>query len=136
MKVMIFVKASPESEAGAMPSADNIAEMMKFNEELAKAGVLLDLNGLQPTSRGARVRYDGAKRTVVDGPFAEAKELVAGYWVLQVKSMQEALEWAKRVPFQDGETEVRPIFEMTDFPEVHPETLQTAAAIDQKINRG
>ena len=115
MRFMMFVKASKESEAGAMPDEKILGDMAKYNEELLKAGVLLDLSGLHPTSRGARVKYSGDKRTVTDGPFAEAKELVAGYWLIQVKSKDEAIEWARRVPFQDGEVEVRQLFELEDF---------------------
>ena len=115
MRFMMIVKASKESEAGAMPEEKVLADMAKYNEELVKAGVMLDGAGLKPSSQGARIRYSGAKRTVVDGPFAESKELIAGYWIIQVKSKQEALEWAKRVPFEDGEVEVRPFFELEDF---------------------
>ena len=115
MRVLMIVKASKDSEAGVMPSEQMLAEMAKYNEELVKAGVMLDGTGLKPSSAAARVRYSGDKRVVIDGPFAETKELVAGFWVLQVKSMAEALEWAKRVPFQDGEVEVRPFFELEDF---------------------
>jgi hypothetical protein len=112
---MMIVKASPESEAGAMPAEKDLAEMAKYNEEMVKAGVLLDGSGLQASSKGARVKYSGTKRTVVDGPFAEAKELVAGYWLIQVKSKDEAVAWAKRVPFEDGEVEIRQLFELEDF---------------------
>ena len=115
MRVMMIVKASKESEAGAMPDEKVLADMAKYNEELVKAGVLLDAAGLKPSSSGARVQYSGSKRTVVDGPFAEAKELIAGFWIIQVKSSEEAVEWAKRVPFDDGEVELRPFFELEDF---------------------
>ena len=115
MRFMMIVKASKESEAGAMPEEKVLAEMAKYNEELVKAGVMLDGSGLKPSSKGARVRYSGSKRTVIDGPFAETKELVAGFWVIQVKSKEEAVEWAKRVPFEDGEVELRPFFELEDF---------------------
>jgi hypothetical protein len=115
MRFMMIVKASKESEAGTMPEEKVLAEMAKYNEELVKAGVMLDGSGLKPSSKGARVRYSGSKRTVVDGPFAETKELVAGFWVIQVKSKEEAVEWAKRVPFEDGEVELRPFFELEDF---------------------
>jgi len=116
MRFMMIVKASKESEAGAMPSEEILAAMAKYNEELVKAGVMLDGSGLKPSSKGFRVKYEGSKRTVVDGPFAEAKELVAGYWIIQVKSREEALEWAKRVPFKDGqEVEIRQFFELEDF---------------------
>jgi hypothetical protein len=115
MRFMMFVKASKESEAGAMPEEKVLADMAKYNEELVRAGVMLDGAGLKPSSSGARIRYSGSKRTVIDGPFAEAKELVAGFWVIQVKSKEEAIEWAKRVPFEDGEVELRPFFELEDF---------------------
>ena len=115
MRFIILVKASNESEAGVMPDEKILANMAKYNEELVKAGVLLDLSGLKPSSKGARIKYSGSKRTVVDGPFAEAKELVAGFWIIQVKSKEEAIEWAKRVPFEDGEVELRPFFELEDF---------------------
>jgi hypothetical protein len=112
---MMIVKASQDSEAGVMPSEKMLAEMAKYNEQLVKAGVMLDGSGLKPSSKGARIKYSGSKRTVVDGPFAETKELVAGFWVIQVKSKEEAIEWAKRVPFEDGEVELRPFFELEDF---------------------
>ncbi len=115
MRFMMIVKASKESEAGVMPEEKMLAEMAKYNEELVKAGVMLDGSGLKPSSKGARVKYSGSKRTVIDGPFAETKELVAGFWVIQVKSKEEAVEWAKRVPFEDGEVELRPFFELEDF---------------------
>jgi len=115
MRFMMIVKASKESEAGQMPEEKILADMAKYNEELVKAGVLLDASGLKPSSKGARIRYSGSKRTVIDGPFAESKELVAGFWVIQVKSKEEAVEWAKRVPFEDGEVELRPFFELEDF---------------------
>jgi hypothetical protein len=115
---MVIVKASKQSEAGVMPSDKMLAAMGKFNEELAKAGVMLDGAGLKPTSKGARVRFSGDKRTVVDGPFAETKELIAGYWILQAKSLQECIEWVKRSPNpheEDSEIEIRPLFEAEDF---------------------
>jgi len=112
---MILVKASKDSEAGVMPSQQLLTEMGRFNEELAKAGVLLAADGLQPSSKGARVRFSGGKRTVIDGPFAETKELIAGFWIWQVKSKQEAIEWLKRAPFEDTEVEIRQVFEAEDF---------------------
>jgi hypothetical protein len=112
---MMIVKATKDSEAGVMPSEKLLGEMAKYNEQLVKAGVMLDGSGLKPSSKGARIKYSGSKRTVVDGPFAETKELVAGFWVIQVKSKEEAVEWAKRVPFEDGEVELRPFFELEDF---------------------
>ena len=115
MRFMMIVKANAESEAGVMPSTEMLAEMGKYNEELVKAGVMLAGEGLHPSSKGARVRYSGDKRTVIDGPFAETKELIAGFWLIQVRSREEALEWARRVPFQAGEVELRQIFEAEDF---------------------
>ncbi len=115
MRFLMIVKANKDSEAGCMPSEELLAAMTKYNEELAKAGALLDLSGLQPSSKGARVRFSGGRRTVTDGPFAETKELIAGYWLIQVKSKEEAVEWAKRVPFEEGEIEVRQLFELEDF---------------------
>jgi hypothetical protein len=118
MKVMVLVKASKDSEAGVMPSERLIAEMGKFNEELIKAGVMLAGEGLQPSSKGKRVRFSGTARTVIDGPFAETKELVAGYWVWQVQSMDEAVEWLRRCPnphLEEGEVEIRPLFGPEDF---------------------
>ena len=115
MRVMVMVKATADSEAGVMPEVEMFAEMGRFNEELVKAGVLLAAEGLQPSAKGARVRFSGRTRTVVDGPFAETKELVAGFWIWQVKSKDEAIEWLKRAPFQDAVVEVRQIFEAEDF---------------------
>jgi len=128
MRFMVIVKANRESEAGALPSSEALAEMGKFNEELEKAGLLLAAEGLQASSKGARVKFSrGGKRTVIDGPFAETKELIAGYWVWQVKSRAEALDWVKRIPssaFPDGEgeIEIRQVFEADDFgPALTPE---------------
>ena len=123
MRFMILVKANEDSEAGVMPSEASLTEMGKFNEELAKAGVLLAGEGLQASSKGARVKFSGGKRTVTDGPFTETKELVAGFWVWQVKSKEEAIEWVKRAPFGDGaEIEIRQVFEAEDFgPALKPE---------------
>ena len=115
MRFMIIVKANADSEAGVMPTERQLAEMGKYNEELVKAGVLLAGEGLHPSSNGARVRFDGAGRTVMDGPFAETKELVAGFWLIQVKSREEAVEWVKRIPFDSGEVEIRKVFETEDF---------------------
>jgi hypothetical protein len=119
MRFMMIVKTNKDSEAGVMPSEEMIATMGKFNEELLQAGVLVDLSGLQPTSKGFRVKFSGGKRTIVDGPFTESKELIAGYWVLNVKSREEALEWARKVPAPaengEGEIEVRQFFELEDF---------------------
>ena len=115
MRFMLFVKGNEETEGGVMPDEEMLATMGKYNEELAKAGVLLDLAGLQPTSNGARIEYSGKKRTIVDGPFTEAKEVVAGYWLLETKTKDEAIEWAKRVPFDEGAVELRQLFELEDF---------------------
>ena len=116
MRVMVLVKANEESEAGAMPSEQILAEMGKYNEELARAGVMLAGDGLHPSSKGKRVRFSADQKTVIDGPFAETKELVAGFWVWQVRSMDEAVEWLKRAPFDGGtEIEIRPVFEAADF---------------------
>jgi hypothetical protein len=112
---MVMVKASPESEAGVMPSEQLFTEMGKFNEELAKSGVLLAAEGLHASSKGARVQFSGDRRTVIDGPFAETKELVAGYWLWQCNSLEEAIEWLKRAPFDDTEVEIRQVFEAADF---------------------
>ena len=117
MRVMVLVKADKDSEAGVMPDEKLLTDMTKFNEELAKAGVMLAGEGLRPSSQGARVRFAGGKKTVIDGPFAEAKELVAGFWLWQVKSMDEAIEWLKRAPFEDTEVEIRPVFEAAEFGE-------------------
>jgi hypothetical protein len=116
MRFMVIVKANKDSEGGVLPDQKMLADMGKFNEELVRAGVMLAGEGLQPSSKGARVRFQGNKRTVIDGPFAETKELVAGFWLWQVKSKQEAIEWLKRAPFEDGaEVEIRQVFETADF---------------------
>jgi len=112
---MVIVKATKESEAGVMPKHELLAAMGNFNEQLVKAGIMLDGDGLHPSSKGTRIRFSGKERTAIDGPFAETKELVAGYWVWKVKSKEEALEWAKRIPFDDGVVELRPFFEAEDF---------------------
>jgi len=115
---MVFVKGNKDYEAGVMPSTELLTEMGKFNEELVKSGVMLAGEGLHPSSKGKRVRFEGPKRTVIDGPFAETKELIAGYWLWQVRSMDEAIEWLKRAPFDGGEeVEIRPVFEADDFGE-------------------
>ena len=119
MRFMIFVKASADSEAGILPSEELMTAMGNFNEELAKAGILIDCDGLQPSSKGARVRFSGDQRTVIDGPFAETRELIAGYWLWQVKSREEAIEWVKRcpnpMPGTDAEIEIRQVYEAEDF---------------------
>ena len=133
MRFLMLVKATNESEAGAMPDEKLLARMGKYNEELQRAGVLLDLSGLKPTSKAARVRFAGGKKTVVDGPFAESKELVAGYWLIQAKSLDEAVEWAKRVPFEDGEVEIRPLFELEDF--APSPAIERARELGKKLAR-
>jgi hypothetical protein len=120
MRFMVIVKANKESESGVMPDAKLFAEMTKYNEELVKAGIMLAGEGLHASSKGARVRFDGSKRSVIDGPFTETKELVAGYWLWQVKSKDEAIEWLKRAPFREGEVEIRQVHEAADFAEVDP----------------
>ncbi|PSR14867.1 dehydrogenase [filamentous cyanobacterium CCP3] len=117
MRVMVFVKANADSEAGVMPSEAMLTEMGQFNEELFKAGVMMAGEGLHPSSKGVRVKCSGQERTVTDGPFTETKELIAGFWIWQVPSMEEAVNWVKRSPFQDDEIEIRPIFEADDFGE-------------------
>ncbi|HEY4395009.1 MAG TPA: YciI family protein [Polyangia bacterium] len=118
MRFMMIVKANEKSEAGVLPTEAQFAAMGKYNEELQKAGVLVDLSGLKPSSAGVKVKFSGGKRTVVDGPFTEAREMIAGYWIIQVKSKEEAIEWAKRIPAESAEmaeVEVRPFFELEDF---------------------
>jgi hypothetical protein len=138
MRVMVIVKASKESEAGQMPGEKMLTEMGKFNEELAKAGVMLAGDGLHPTSKGKRVRFSGGQKTVIDGPFAETKELIAGFWIWRVKSMDEAVDWLKRAPFDGGaEIEIRPIFEAEDFgkeftPELRAQEERVRAQIGSK----
>ena len=125
MRVMVIVKASEESEAGVLPSTEELAAMGNYNEELVKAGVMLVGEGLHPSSKGARVRFEGTKRTVIDGPFAETKELIAGFWLWQVKSKEEAIEWLKRAPFDGGtEIEIRQVFEADDFGEAFTPELR------------
>jgi hypothetical protein len=133
MKFMVIVKASAASEAGAMPSVKLLTDMGKFNEELVKAGVLLSAEGLHPSSKGARIRIDGSQRTVIDGPFAETKELIAGYWLIEVSSKEEAIEWMKRVPNphdeSDSEIEIRQVFTEADFGEALTPALREQEAI-------
>lgn len=134
MRVLVLVKANEDSEAGRMPSTDELAEMGTFNEELVKAGVMLAGEGLAPSSEGKRVRYEGRKPTVIDGPFAEAKELVAGFWIWEVASMEEAVEWLKRAPFQDGTVELRRVFEADDFgDEFTPELREQEQRIRDEV---
>jgi hypothetical protein len=133
MRVIVIVKASKESEAGVMPDEKLLTEMGNYNEELVKAGIMLAGEGLHPSSKGKRVRFSGAKRTVIDGPFAETKELIAGYWLWQVKSMDEAVEWLKRAPFDGGaEVEIRPVFEAEDFGAEYTPELR---ARDEELRR-
>src|SRR6266403_1939151 len=138
MRFMVIVKANKESEAGVLPDEKLLADMGKFNEELVKAGVLLAAEGLQPSSKGARVRFSGNKRTVIDGPFSETKELVAGFWLFQVKSLDEAIEWIKRspnpFPTGDSEIEIRQVFEADDFgPELTPELRKQEKRLGKKM---
>src|SRR5882762_2058242 len=138
MRFMVIVKANKESEAGVLPDEKLLADMGKFNEELVKAGVLLAAEGLQPSSKGARVRFSGNKRTVIDGPFPETKELVAGFWLFQVKSLDEAIEWIKRspnpFPTGDSEIEIRQVFEADDFgPEFTPELKEQEKRLGKKM---
>jgi hypothetical protein len=134
MRVMVLVKADEQSEAGVMPSEQLLAEMGTYNEELVKAGIMLDGNGLHPTSRAARVRFSGDERTVIDGPFTETKELLAGYWVWQVRDMDEAIEWAKRAPMDNTELELRPVFEEEDFgDEYTPELRERDRRLREQI---
>src|SRR3989442_2522016 len=138
MRFMVLVKANKDSEAGVLPNEKILTEMGKFNEELVKAGVMLAAEGLHPSSKGARVKFSGGKRTVIDGPFTEAKELIAGFWLWQVRSKEEAIEWVKRSPFGDGaEIEIRQVFEMADFgdeltPEVREQEARLRAQIAEK----
>jgi hypothetical protein len=137
MRFMVIVKANKDSEAGVMPDKKMLTEMGKYNEELVQAGVMLAGEGLHPSSKGARVRFSGAKRTVIDGPFTETKELIAGYWLWQVNSLAEAIEWLKRAPFDDGsEVEIRQVFEMDDFgaeftPELREQEARLRAQTEQ-----
>ena len=136
MRFIVMVKASKDSEAGILPTTEQLAEMGKFNDELVKAGIMLAGEGLHDSSKGARISYDGKQRTVRDGPFTETKELVAGFWIWQVKSKQEALEWAKRIPFQEGEVEIRQVFEAEDFgAEYTPELREQEERQRQAIAR-
>ena len=144
MKVMVIVKATKNSEAGIMPSEKLLSEMGAFNEELVKAGIMLDGEGLHPSSKGKRIQFSGGTHTVVDGPFAETKELVAGYWVWQVRSMEEAIDWARRcpdpMPGEDAELEIRPIFEADDFgkeltPELRAQEQRLRDEVERQKNR-
>lgn len=138
MRFMVIVKANRDSEAGVLPSQEMLAQMGKYNEELVKAGVMLAGEGLQASSKGARVRFSGDKRAVIDGPFSETKELIAGFWLWQVRSKEEAIEWLKRAPFADGdEVEIRQVFEAEDFgaeftPELRAQEERLRAEIDKR----
>jgi hypothetical protein len=141
MRVMVIVKATKNSEAGVMPSEKLLADMGKFNEELVKAGIMLAGDGLHPSSKGKRVRFSGGKKSVIDGPFAETKELVAGFWIWQVKSIEEAVEWVRRcpdpMPGEESEIEIRPVFEAADFgaeftPELQAQEERLRAEMDRK----
>jgi len=140
MKVMVIVKATKNSEAGVMPSEKLLTEMGNYNEELVKAGIMLAGEGLQPSSRGKRIKFSGRQRSVLDGPFAETKELIAGYWVWQVRSMDEAVEWARRcpdpMPGEEAELEIRPLFEAEDFgKEFTPELRAQEERLRQEVER-
>jgi hypothetical protein len=137
MKVVVFVKASPEYESGQMPSTELLTRMGRYNEELVKAGIMLAGDGLKPSSKSKRVRFEGKKKTVIDGPFAETKELVAGYWIWQVRSIEEAVEWLKRAPFDGGEeVEIRPVFEPEDFgANLTPELREQGKKLGQQLSR-
>jgi hypothetical protein len=137
MRVVVLIKATERSEAGEMPSQELLEQMTAYNEELVKAGVMLAGDGLHPSSKGARVEFSGSERKVIDGPFAETKELLAGYWVWQVKSMEEAIEWVKRIPNPEGEhsvVEIRPVFEAEDFgEELTPELREREREIERQL---
>jgi len=137
MRFLVIVKANKDSEAGTMPTKEILSEMGKFNEELVKAGVMLAGEGLQPSSKGKRVRFEGKTRTVIDGPFAETKELVAGFWIWQCRSMEEAVEWLKRAPFDGGtEVEIRQVFEPEDFgAELTPELREREQRLRSEIKK-
>jgi hypothetical protein len=135
MRFMVLVKANKDSEAGVLPDEKILTEMGKFNEELVKAGVMLAGEGLHASSKGARIRFDGTRRTVIDGPFTEAKELIAGFWLWQVKSKEEAIEWLKRAPFDQTEVEIRQVFEAEDFgPAFTPELREQEARLGARMS--
>jgi len=136
LRCMVIVKADKDSEAGVMPSKEILTAMGQFNEELVKAGVMLAGEGLHPSAKGVRVRFSAGKRTVIDGPFAETKELVAGFWLWQVRSMDEAIEWLKRSPFEENEVEIRPLFEAADFgAEFTPELREQEERLRRQIEK-
>jgi len=134
---MVIVKASPESEAGQLPSTELLTQMGKYNEELVKAGIMLAGEGLGPSAKGKRIKFDGLKRTITDGPFSETKELIAGFWIWQVRSVDEAVEWLKRAPFDGGtQVELRPIFEAEDFgANLTPELRESEERMREKLSR-
>lgn len=137
MRFMVIVKANKDSEAGVLPTTSELEAMGKYNDELVAAGVMLAGEGLQDSSKGVRVRFEGAKKTVIDGPFTETKELVAGFWIWQVRSLDEAIEWLKRAPFQEGELEIRQVFEAEDFgkeftPELRAQEERQRAQLEAK----
>lgn len=134
MRFMMIVKASAESEAGVMPTEEELTQMTEYNQELVRAGIMLAGEGLHPSSRAARVHFDGDKRTVVDGPFTETKELIAGFWLIQVPSLQDAVEWAKRIPFRESHVEIRQVFEEEDFgAEFTPQLREAEARMREQI---
>ena len=141
MRVLVIVKANADSENGVMPTEQMLSEMGKFNEELVKAGVMLAGEGLHPSSKGKRIRFTGKQTSVIDGPFAETKELVAGFWIWQVRSIEEAVEWLKRAPFEDTEVELRPVFEAEDFgaeftPELREQEDRLRAEMEAQKKKG
>ena len=133
MRFMMIVKATKDSEAGVMPTNELISAMTKYNEALVNAGAMIDGAGLQASSKGARIRFSGSQRTVIDGPFAETRELISGYWIIRVNSREEAIEWAKRAPFQEGELELRQFFEMEDF--APGEAIEEAKELGKRIGK-
>ncbi|HWO72783.1 MAG TPA: YciI family protein [Dehalococcoidia bacterium] len=140
MRFMVIVKGNQQTEAGVMPTESELAEMGAFNEELVKAGKMLAGEGLHPTSKGVKIRYDGDKRTVIDGPFTEAKEIVAGFWIFDFSSKEEAIEWMKKAPFREGEVEIRQIFEADDFgealtPELREQEERLRAEVERRLGK-
>jgi hypothetical protein len=138
MRFMIIIKSNPDSEAGKPPSTELLSAMMKYNEELVRAGVMLAGEGLHPSSKGARVKFSGAKRSVVDGPFTETKELIAGFWIIQTKTKEEAIEWVKRIPNptgEDGEVEIRQVVEASDFETATPEILAKEQELREEASK-
>ena len=137
MRFMVIVKADKDTEAGVLPTREMLEEMGNYNEQLAKAGVMLAGEGLQPSSKGARIRFDGPRRTVIDGPFTETKELIAGFWILQAKSLAEVIEWVKKAPMPGGELEIRQVFELEDFGDaVTPKLAEQEKLLRQAEKRG